>query len=267
MNGRKFISKSRRAKKTTKKPVKKAAKKGKTFAQKVLAVVHKRTEDKVVYTSNDEDSLVSFNSGINGAGDMLNIIPNMDNGVEINQRIGDKVIMQSHTIYGYFRIVPNTTALSYKFGNVAVRQMIISLKSISNYDAVINDTNLTAKLLGLLRKGGTTTGFSGIVSDVMADVNRDVFTLHFDKVYHIKSDYNMTAIGSTTQDTLRMFRINMKAKNKQLKYDNNISAGLLPTNYAPIMVFGYCYMDGSLPDTTSTNLQVYYSTTLKYEDA
>jgi len=242
-------------------------KKAMTFDKKVLAVIHKQTEDKEVYISNNESTLVSFNSGIAGAGDILQIIPNMFNGTEINERVGDRVNLKSHNIRGYFRVVPNTAAANYKFGNVAVRQLVLSLKSISNYDAVVADPSLANKLLGLLRKGGTTVAFQGLVSDVMAEINREIFTVHYDKVYHIKTDYNMTAIGATTQDTLRMFNINMKVKNKQLKYSDDISTSLLPTNYGCFMAFGYCYMDGSLPDTAATNLQVYYSSVMKYEDA
>jgi len=255
-------------KKTPKKTVRLVKpKKRQSFEKKVLSVIHKQTEDKECYISNNESSLVSFNSGISGAGDILQIIPNMFNGTEVNERVGDKVNLKSHNIRGYFRIVPNTAAANYKFGNVAVRQMVLSLKTISNYDAVVADPTLANKLLGLLRKGGTTVSFQGLVSDVMCEINREVFTVHYDKVYHIKTDYNMTAIGATTQDTLRMFNINMKVKNKQLKYSDDVSTSLLPTNYGCFMVFGYCYMDGSLPDTAATNLQVYYSSVMKYEDA
>jgi len=218
------------AKKTARRGRKPAAKKPISFDKKVLAVIHKQTEDKECYISNNESTLISFNSAISGTGDILQIIPNMVNGTSINERVGDKVVLKSHNIYGYFRVVPNTVAANFKFGNVAVRQLVLSLKSISNYDAVVADPSLANKLLGLLRKGGTTVQFQGLISDVMADINREVFTVHYDKVYHIKSDYNMTAIGATTQDTLRMFNINMKVKNKQLKYSDDMSAGVLPTN-------------------------------------
>jgi len=261
------LPKKGKSKRTIRKFSKKITKKPVSFDKKVLAVIHKQTEDKECYISNNESTLVSFNSAISGAGDILQIIPNMVNGTSINERVGDKVIVKSHNIYGYFRIVPNTGALNYKFGNVAVRQLVLSLKSISNYDAVVADPSLANKLLGLLRKGGTTVQFQGLVSDVMADINREVFTVHYDKVYHIKNDYNMSAVGATTQDTLRMFNINMKVKNKQLKYSDDMSAGVLPTNYGCFMAFGYAYMDGSVPDTVPTNLQVYYSSVMKYEDA
>jgi len=267
MNGRKFFPKKRGAvKKATKTSVKKVTKKPVTFAKKVLAVIHKHAEDKEAYTSNSDSSLTSFNSGINSVGDCLQLVPNITYGTNAHNRIGDKIILKSHTIKGYFRIVPNTAAASYKFGNVAVRMMVLSFKSFSNYDAITSDITLTTKLAGLLQKGQSTVGFTGLVSDVLAPINRDIFTVHYDKLWNIKQDYNLSAVGSSTMDTLRFYKVNLKVKNKQLKYADDISSGLLPTNYAPIMVIGYCYLDGSSPDSIPTNLQLYYESIMKYED-
>ena len=263
----------RRYKKTSKKNVSKKAPKRTTrksvsFDKKVLSVIHKQVETKEAFIANNESALVSFNSGINSAGDCLQLVPNIANGTANNQKIGDKIHLQSHTVKGYFRIVPaTTTAAGFKFGNVAVRMLLLSFKSLSNYDAIIADTTLTAKLAGMLQKGGTTVGFTGLISDIMAPINRDIFTVHADKVWNIKQDYLITAAGSTTADTLRFFNARMKVKNRVLKYSDDTSSGLLPTNYAPVLCFGYSYMDGSAADTTSTNLQVYFDSILRYEDA
>jgi len=246
---------------------KKPLAKPKSFEKKVLAVIHKQTEDKEAYLANSDSALVSFNSGINSVGDCLQLVPNITNGTGINARIGEKINLKSHTVKGYFRIVPNTAALGYKFTNVGVRMMIVSFKSLINYDAITADTTLTAKLAGLLQKGGTTVGFTGLVSDVMAPINRDIFTVHHDKFYNIKQDYNLSAVGASTMDTLRMFKISLKVKNKVLKYADDISSGLLPTNYAPVMLIGYTFMDGSLGDTAATNLQLFYESIVKYEDS
>jgi len=243
-------------------------KKAISFDKKVLAVIHKQVEDKEAYISGNESTLISFNSGINSAGDMLQIVPNMVRGVDVNERIGDRITLKQHTIKGYFRIVPNLAQVGQnKFANVAVRMMVLSFKSLSNYDQIATDTTLTTKLGGLLKKGGVTTGFTGLISDIQSPINREIFTVHYDKVYHIKQDYIQTAIGAVTADTLRMYNIKLKVKNKVLKFADDTSSGLIPTNYAPILCFGYCWMDGSAPDTTSTNLQVFHQSMIKYEDA
>jgi len=258
---------NKKNKKTPKKTVRLIKpKKRQTFEKKVLSVIHKQAENKEAYITSGESSLVSFNSAINVAGDMLPIVPGMVQGTASNQRIGDKIMLQTHTIKGYFRVVPNLTAGSYKFGNVGVRMMVLSFKNISNYDNIITDPTIATKLAGLLQKGGTTVGFTGLISDLQAPINRDLFTVHYDKVYHIKQDYVMTAVGTTTQDTLRFFNIKLRVKNKQLKYTDDLSSGLLPSNHAPILCLGYSYMDGSLADSTATNVQLFYESIIRYED-
>jgi len=252
--------------KSAKKLFKKKVTKPVSFDKKVMAVIHKQAEDKEAFTNNSDTALVSFNSGINSAGDCLALVPTITTGSGNNSRIGDKINLKTHTVKGYFRIVPNTAALSYKFGNVAVRMLVLTVKTHTNYDALITDPAVTTKLAGLLQKGGTTVGFTGVISDVLAPINRDLFTVHYDKTFNIKQDYNMTAAGSATLDTLRFFSISLKVKNKQLKYTDDVSSGLYPTNYAPIICFGYSFLDGSAPDTASTNLQVYYESIMKYED-
>jgi len=264
MAPRKFNKKGPKKSKSSKKT---APKKTQNFEKKVLQVIHKQQEDKEAYLLTNESSLISFNSGINSAGDCLQLIPPMTNGTGNYQRIGDKVQLKSHVIKGYYRIVPNLAAGSYKFGNVMVRMLVVSLKSASNYDMITSDPTLTSKLAGLLQKGGTTVGFTGQISDVMAPINRDLFTVHYDKVHNIKQDYVVTATGGITQDTLRMFNINLKVKSKVLKYSDDMSSGLLPTNYSPILLVGYSFADGSLPDTTSTNLQLYYESRIVFEDS
>jgi len=243
-----------------------AAKKAPSFEKKVLQVIHQQAEDKEAFLLTNESSLISFNSGITAVGDCLQLIPPTTNGSANYQRIGDKIQLKTHNIKGYYRIVPNLAAGSYKFGNVMVRMLVVSFKSAPNYDMITSDPTITSKLAGLLQKGGTTVGFTGLVSDVMAPINRDLFTVHYDKVQNIKQDYVVTATGGITEDTLRMFNINLKVKSKVLKYTDDMSSGLLPTNYSPVMMIGYCFADGSLPDTASTNLQLYYQSRITFED-
>jgi len=241
--------------------------KSKTFEQKVLSVIHKQVETKELYTSMSDSALISFNSGINALSDLQRLLPNMAQGTAVNQRVGDRVKMMTHSIQGYFRIVPQTTAGAFKFGNVGVRMMVLSLKSCANYNTIDNDPFIATKLAGLLRKGGTTVGFGGLISDLQAPINRDLYTVHSDKVFHIKQDYVMTAVGTTTQDTLRMFKINLKVKNKDLKYSDDVDSALTPTNYAPFLAIGYSYMDGSTADTLATNLQLFFESRVTFEDA
>ena len=256
-----------------KKPYKKAAMKARkqTLEKKVLAIIHKQAEDKVAHASSGS-SLVLFNSGITSVADCLNIVPTINNSTGIAGRIGEKIRLKSHTVKGYVRFATAGNSPDAKFSQIMVRQMIVSFKSSKNFDVIDTDPNINAKLATLLQKGGTTTGFTGLMSDIMADINRDVFTVHMDKKYYLtQSRLNITTTGGVdiAQDNskaIRFFNHSMKVKNKLLHYDADVSASLLPTNYAPIMLFGYCYLDGSAVDTVTTNLGVYYESQMTYED-
>jgi len=261
---KKFFPKKRGAKKATKKPYKKPT----TFAKKVLAVIHKQAEDKVAH-GNSGNTLVQFNSGITTVADCLNLVPNITNGSGVNERVGEKIRLQSHTVKGYVRFNTATSNSDAKFAQIMVRQMIVTLKTSKNFTVINDDPSINAKLATLLQKGGTTTGFTGLISDIMADINRDVFTVHLDKKFYLTQDRiisNANLDVVNVSKALKFFNHSMKVKNKQIYYDADVSAGLLPTNYAPIMLFGFCYLDGSAVDTVTTNLQVYYETQMKYED-
>lgn len=247
----------------------------KKFVRSVKQIVKSLTETKQAF-HNSGNSLTFFNSGIDSAGDMLQVLPNIAQSVADNGRIGDQIRSQNLNIRGYLKLNINaasgTAGDSTTLPNVIARLMVVSIKARSNYTDASAGPGFLATLL---KKGGTTVGFTGVLSDINAPINRDVFTVHADRKFYLNQDY-VNAIGASVpsqylaqniKDTVKFFNINVKCKNKVLKYDEDISGGLLPSNFAPIMLLGYSYLDGSAPDTISTNLGMQYISTLNYEDA
>lgn len=247
----------------------------KSFVRNVKQVVKSLTETKQAF-HNSGNSLTFFNSGIDSAGDMLQVVPNIAQSVADNGRIGDQIRSQRLNIRGYLKLNINaasgTAGDSTTLPNVIARLMVVSIKSRSNYaDASAGVGFLST----LLKKGGTTVGFTGLLSDINAPINRDVFTVHADRKFYLNQDY-VNAIGASVpsqylaqniKNTVKFFNINVKCKNKLLKYDEDVAGGTQPTNFAPMLLLGYSYLDGSSPDTLSTNLGMQYITTLSYEDA
>lgn len=237
----------------------------------IKQVVGSLTETKQAFHSSG-DSLVMFNSGINSAGDMMQILPNISDGVLPNQRIGNQIRSQNLNVRGYIKLNINDTTDSTKLPNVIARLMVVTMKARPcYYDA----TGTPATLATLLKKGGTTTGFTGLLSDIYAPINRDAFTVHHDKIFYLNQSY-LNVIGasapSTTvvqdiKNTIKFFNFNVKCKGRILKYDEDIGSDLLPSNFGPFMVLGYAYADGSAADTVSTNLGLQYDAVLSYEDA
>lgn len=246
--------------------------KGKASLVKTIKnVVDRMAEDKTAYTSISETTPLTFNSAINNTAEILQLVPNIAPGSEENQRIGDRIKPKRLSISGYVRVVPNvggnieTTA---RITQVAVRLFVVSLKSKANFDDVASSAT---PLASLLKKGGTNVGFTGLISDIQAEVNTDLWTVHEDRVMYLTQTYNnfATQVGYWETDIskqIQFFNFDLAVKSRTFNYDDSISSGLQPTNYAPIMLLGYSYLNGGAPDTVATNVGLFYQSTLKYQD-
>ena len=71
--------------------------------------------------------------------------------------------------------------------------MIVSPKHYTAYSAIL--ANSTQWLNTLLKKGGTQTAFTGVVSDLYAPINNDAITTYYDKLIYIQILYIATNIG------------------------------------------------------------------------
>lgn len=266
---------------STKKKVvksKKSAKPKGNFKKQVLKVIHDQAEDKMAYYTNNSTALEMFNSGISFSSDLKQVLPTISQGDGDNARTADQIHAKRLSIRGHIKLNPKQQAGAVsnepKISNVVARLMVLSNKVANNYDLAVNQSNMVAN--SLLKKGGTTVGFTGILSDINAPINTDLFTVHHDKVFYLTQDYVFTpsssapfensAVAIDIKNTVKFFNINLKCKNKLLKYDSSASGSLLPTNYGPFLVLGYAYLDGTTPDVAATNLGMQYISTLTYED-
>lgn len=244
----------------------------KTSLQREIKKVVSRLQEtkKAFYTSGD--SLTRFNSGISATGDMLQLCPNINQGSDEAQRIGNQIRTHALRVKGYVKLDVNEVTDSTKLPSVAVRMMVVTMKTRPCfYDA----TGTPGTLATLLEKGQTTVGFTGVLSDLYAPINTDVFTVHHDEVFYLNQSYlNVTGGAAPTQtiaqdirNTVKFFDFGVKCKNKLLRYDVDVGSGLFPTNFGPFMVVGYSYLDGSTPDVLDTKLGMQYDTVLTFEDA
>lgn len=255
-------------KKSTYKPkkryYKKSVKPSKNLVKVVQKIIHKNVETKQGY---HERATASYNSGINAVGDATRVLPNIGRGTSDNERIGDQITTRSLSIKGAIVYNPSTGQYG-TFGNarIAVRLMVVQPRQYSNLDDVQN--NAPTWTASLLKKGGSTSAFNGNLGDLWAPINTDQVIKYYDRIIYMDAPYQATAVGSTLMGkSTKLFSINMKLKNKILKYDSSVSGGVQPTNYAPVVLLGYAHMDGSAPDTLTTAVQLTYDTIMNYEDA
>lgn len=261
---RKYVSK-RRAVRRAKKA---------NFVKAVKAVIDSQAEDKMAYLSTG-NGIVPFNSGISGNGDMLQVVPDISQGTADNQRIGDQVRIKNMKVSGYVRLYPKvqsgTFANEPKICNVVVRMFILSLKPAAGLSTA---QAISGQLTALLKKGGATSAFTGALTDLQAPVNTDLFTVHADKKFYLTQDYTFLPTTATytnapvamnVKDTVKFFNLNIRCKNKLLKYDQAYG-GIAATNFGPFLCMGYVYLDGSSPDTFNTQVGLEMMTTMRFQD-
>jgi len=264
-----FQKRKAKARRPAKRANRKPGKPSKALTKAVQSIIHKQAETKEAYHAIDN---VAFNSGINSTGDMQRVLPNIGSGTAENQRIGEQCRLQSLRIKGHLYL--STANNSVSNARIGVRMFVVQPKNLSGYPDV---SVTTTWLAGLLKKGGTNTGFTGIISDLYAPVNTDYVTCLYDKVTYVTMPFifNQTlgvptqAYTSTAWDmvnSVKFFNINLKVKNKLLKYDKDYST-VQPTSYSPILVVGYVHLDSSSPDVLTTQVYVSYDSIVTYEDS
>lgn len=239
--------------------------------KKIVKQVNKeRTENKEAYHTSNSSSLTFVNGGINSTADMLQIVPNVTQGTGDASRVGDQCRIQNFSIKGYLKLNINQSFNSTTLPSVIARLFVVSLKTKPNYTEA---SSSATPLSGLLKKGGSTTGWTGVLSDIYANVNSELWTTHYDKVFYLNQPFllqpptlNAISLPVDIKNTIKFFHIKLKCKDKLIKYDSNISTGLLPTNYGPMLLLGYAFADGSSVDLAS-NLGLHFDSYMSYEDA
>lgn len=244
------------------------------FKRDVRAVLSAMAETKKAFHTSG-NSLVMFNSGIDSTGDIMQLMPAIYPGATDGQRVGDQIRARSMNVRGYVKLNINSTSAidnSTKLPTVICRLMVVSMKNKASFpDASAS----AAPLATLLQKGTTTVGFTGLLSDIYAPINTEAFTIHHDENFYLSQDfvgtYGASAPSSRetidVKNTVKFFNVNVKCFNRVLRYDEDTGSGIYPTNFSPILLLGYAYLDGSAADTLSTNVGLQYDSRFTYEDA
>lgn len=247
-----------------------SSKPSKALIKTIQKVIHKDVETKSAYV---QQFNTFFNSGINSGGDCLPLVGTITQGTTDNNRIGDQVRAQKLRVSGHFisRFTGTTGTTYYNNCRIGVRMMIVQPKSFLSAGAIV--ANATTWQGQLLKRGSTITGFTGIIPDLYSDINTDAVTVYYDKVSYIQNPYSNAALFSPDPNlvmpsgTTRFFSKTINLRNKLLKFSSGIDAGATPTNYNPVMILGYAYLDGSSADSVTTQIAMSFDSYVDYEDA
>jgi len=227
------------------------------FKKKVLSVIRAETEDKTAYKTAEN----TFNSGINSVSEIYSILPPMGQGTDNGQRIGNKVKGKYLLVKGHLQMRLNTTDdASCRIG---VRLLIMSPKLASYNQVTVPSIAYTQ----MIDAGAAANSFAGLVEDLYLPINRDVWTVHYDRVHYMHIDQitpSPTAVVTRgVGATIKFFTCRIKC-NRILNYSDNQA---YPSNFNPTICCGYAHLDGSTPDTVDTQVYMKYLAKMVYEDS
>lgn len=223
----------------------------KTIARVVKKVMSRNVEVKHV-GANVVDA--AFNSSISAASECYPVIPQVTEGTDGHQRVGDKIrpkylIVKGHLQYdhGFMgNFAPPST----------VRVMILTQKNIKT----ASDVSSRADIDHLLKDNiGTDTGraYTGSMFDNLAPINKDLFNVLMDRKFKMLPQL-YTGLGNTSDTntktlsgTQRTYTFTKKIKCPATLYYDDGNANIA-NNFAPFVCLGAVTDDGSGPFSLNT---------------
>jgi len=143
------------------------------------SVIRKEAEDKFVSVAQDQ----SFNSTITSPAECYPVMPAISIGTGDFQRIGDKVRGKYLYVKGHIQYnksyIDNPLVNNY-LPPSTVRVMILSQKNIKCSNLISSRVD-TQHLLKDNIATGTARPYNGSMMDNLSPINKDLFTVHFDK--------------------------------------------------------------------------------------
>lgn len=195
---------------------------------------------------------------------IMPVIPDLATGTLRNDRLGSHARILNLSIKGRIDIPADDNPL---LGNddraqIYVRMFVLSTKVEKDINDVITQwiTNYNDVLF---KNNSSPSAPTGQYVDMLSSVNHDVFTVHHDKVYKMDRLYpffpdpTSTSGASNQRPVSREFTINMKCKNKILRY--NTPSSTQPRNYQPFVVCLFAYGNGATPSQSKVPFIEYMS--------
>ncbi len=148
---------------------------------------------------------------------------------------------------------------------IYVRMFVLSSKRFTSIDDVRDNwtsgANLNSEFFKQAQTGQSPTGR---YIDMLRPVNTACFTSHYDKVMKLNRnlgyfpDVTSTSGAATQKPVSKEFNINMKCKNKHLKYID--SSSTQPNNFQPFVCCLFAYGNGAVPSLSGVPYIEYFST-------
>ena len=252
---KKYARKPRR-KTGAKKGVKKVSNAVKSYVQRTI---NRQAEHKVSATYASNISLTSCAVGFTL--DALQLLPVPGQGAGGSQRIGNEIHVKNGVMKIIYNLLPYSATLNPINVPIYVRVMVLSLKTRNNTALTTTDTDQ------LFEIGTSSTGCQKSPLDMVLTINKQIFNLHYNKVFKLGASSMTTAgpVGSAgyydNSPMTKMLTINWGKWVNNLKF--NDTSGV-PTNKNLFLCHQVVNADGSGSATTAC--EYHYANRSEYQD-
>lgn len=215
------------------------------------------------------------NGNVAASANIVKILPTIDQGDgQYNQRIGNEIRLKYIDIKMLinYALADLSTATNEDTA-LGIRVMILRQKDANATQSAVEDFQGN-KLLenGLTSLNAGPAQFTGETFNLVQKINREQFSVRYDKVHYIEANYRQSSAGATTvsqsffppKTKVVSKRLTFGKRGLKLTYGDGASTD--PTNFPYFMVIGYAStVSSSVP---SNNLLRYsYTANAKYTDA
>lgn len=265
---KRFYGKKRSSKSTRRSRGRRASTKRVSFAVKsyVKKTISRNLEDKIWmhYGNNQTINLVAPSHGDPPL--IKNLLPVLTQGTASGERIGNKIKIKNAYIKGMVSLKAYGGVPNPHVAPIYVKMWIISNRICNDWNLDLQ-APLTPTYDKFFQDVNTSMPFQGLLTDILKEVNTEVWTVHKSKVFYLGSTSNSTAVPSATarydnSKFSQMFYFNYTKYCKNLVYNDN---GSVATNQNLYLIAQAVYADGSSDGYQIGNL--HYTTFVHYEDA
>lgn len=209
---------------------------------------------------------VLFNAAITSPSEQYSLLPTVVQGVDSNQRVGDKIRPTSLRVEIYITCNGSLTTSMLN----RVRLFMLEDRTLKSWVSLTSSPVATQ----LLDFGGFLGGFSGLPNTDLIRVNQRRYKVIKDKSITLSKGTGVTPSGTsgingtqTFVGTQQYHKMVVRIPTPAVLHYSNPSDPY-PTNFAPFLLVGYSQPDGDTnPDQNVQKIAVQFSSHLDYEDA
>jgi len=206
-----------------------------------------------------------FNSAIASTNELYSCVPAIERGTEAHQRIGSSITPRSCHVKGTISCAFDTLT-----SDIMVVMYVFTTKKFKYFPEILTQFNVADMLDD--GQGGNISPTGSMLVMNNFPVAKEHIRLLSKKSFHLQKGYGSQNGGSSSElgvaggsQTIRTFDVKIKCPTT-LKYDDN-NGPRYPTNFAPVIAFGYYHTDGTSPDALSRVLCVNATSQLYYDDS